>query len=313
MSYIKSIIILITLGFFVPVIAQHNWLGKLHLSDLDCESRIAKYTLSIKGVDNESWALGDQNYRLFFDASLLSVQSIQTLLPENLYSVPKLDEILEIVGQGQESFSPLDEIDSHLGFLDFSVIAYNKQKPEAMPQIQVEGYTPIVEIVLDVSADLFEVEAQRSVKIYFSRPETAGQITNQYSVISAITAPNQTMSTQPVIFIDINETSGLDAQLATACGLVNDTKDLALEDLFQLYPNPIGGQQPLRYQLNDTVNTPHTINIYGIDGQLVKSYPELPAFNSIITLPNKITSGVYFVELTTEQYQLRQELIVVRQ
>lgn len=311
MNYIKNILFLCCFGSTLSVAAQHQWMGKLSLTDLDCEQQQACYTLSIKGVEAATWALGDQNYRLFFDASQASIQSVNPLLPENYYSHPQVNEVLEIVGQGQEAFSPLDEIDSHLGFLDFSIIAYNKQSPNLVSQITLRDYTGVAEICLEVADELLEESnEENALHLYFSRPETAGQITNQFAVISAISAPNKTVTTQAVAFVDVNVELGMDAQLAEVCELLSSSSTILNQTHMNLYPNPYLLGKSLNYETNLSLDGEHNVLLYDVKGKLIKTYQNLPAQNRAIQLPVNLASGIYFFHLKTKKHHLTDVLVV---
>ncbi len=298
------------LGTF-PLVSQSNWIGKLSLSDLDCDNLEATYTLSIKGLDAETWALGDQNYRFFFDAENLSMLSVQSLLPENVYANAQINELLEITGQGQETFSPLDAIDSHLGFLDFNIVAYKKNTTASI-QINALKYTPIAELKLAVASELIEAEAP-PVQIYFSRAETAGQITKQFATISEIDAPNHTKATNSVTFLDVNEEIGLDAQLAEVCGLLSSTEDFLDQQQLSIFPNPHALGTPLNYETALARDAVHDVLVYDVQGTLLNRYSKLPAQNKQIQLPLNLASGTYFFHLKTDKHHLIKTLIVKHQ
>ena len=294
--------------------AQKEWIGQLSLSDFDCDNHTACYTLSIKGVETEPWALGDQNYRFFFDADHISIQSIESLLPTEFYSEIQTDEILELVGQNQEAYSPLDHIDDNLGFLDFNIIANGKQYPDLVRQVSNLTFLPIAEICLEVSEEMFtNTGADYAMNFYFSRPLTAGQITNQFSVISEIDAPNHTRATQPIGFLDIEYNSGLEAQLGAVCQLLNDTKEenLLENSRLEFYPNPFKLGEVLTYSSVLLTNEAHDIIIYDSKSRIVKSFEQLPAGNNQVEFDAPLSEGVYFVHLKSGQHQVIKELIVI--
>lgn len=311
---IKNISTILLLAIGLPTIAQNQWIGLLSLSDFDCDNQTACYRLSIKGVGEESWALGDQNYRFFFDADNISINTVTSLLPTEFYSAAQTDEILEIIGQNQEAFSPLDHIDDNLGFLDFSILAYGKQFPHLVKQVNNETFLPIAEICLDLSEEMVNNTGEEyAMNIIFSRPATAGQITNQYSVISEINESNRTKSTTSVGFLDVEYSAGLDAQLGDLCQLL-DTDELNVleKSRLNLYPNPYHVNEELTYESILVTNKIHEIFIYDSNSQLVQHFTNLPSGNNTIKLNDQLPAGVYFVHLKSEKYEVMKELIVVR-
>lgn len=313
-SLVKNFFILLAMGLPFSGFAQNEWIGQLSLSDFDCDNHTACYQLGIKGINEDPWALGDQNYRFFFDANNLSITGITSLLPAALYSQIQTDEILEIVGQNQESFSPLDNIDENLGFLDFNIVAYSKQFPNIAKQISNQTFTPIAEICLEVSADLMEnVGEEYATNILFSRPLTAGQITNQYSVISEIDAPNHTKATNGIGFLDVTYNAGLDAQLGQICQLLNDNDEILLnQDRMTLFPNPYVIGETLNYQSEFMSQSIHEITIYDSNSRVIETFQELPVGNTAIKISKSLAAGVYLFHIKSDKHQFLEELIVIQ-
>lgn len=314
-SIIKNTLTLFFVGIALPAFTQSQWIGKLSLSDFDCENQTACYNLAIKGVGDEAWALGDQNYRFFFDADNISISTINSLLPTDIYSQPQTDEILEIVGQNQEAFSPLDNIDDNLGFVDFNIIAQAKQFPHLARQVSNEAFLPIAEICLEVSEEMMSNTGEEyAMNILFSRPLTAGQITNQYSVISEINEPNHTKSTQSVGYLDVTYDVGLHAQLGEICQLLNSTEEeiLLAERKLSLYPNPYVIGEVLSYNSVIMKDKEHEVFIYDGQSQLIKHWEDLPAGNDSIRILEALPAGVYFFHIKSEKHQVMKEFIIVQ-
>lgn len=308
----KNCLIAFGLTACFPAFAQNAWIGQLSLSDFDCENKTACYTLGVKGIEYESWALGDQNYRFFFDAGNLSITSVTSLLSTALYSEVQIQEVLELVGQNQEDFSPLDNIDDHLGFIDFNIIAQAKQLPHLAKQISNEAFTNIAEICLEVSPELMEnVGEEYAVNLLFSRPLTAGQITNQFSVISEIDAPNHTRATNDIGFLDVNYNVGLEAQLGEICQLLNSDKEIDLtNNRLTLFPNPYAHGEMLTYHADIITEVAHSATVYDATGQVVEAFGNLPAGNKKLKFQNQLPAGVYIFHLKSDTHQFMEELII---
>jgi hypothetical protein len=313
--FLKKILLLFGMAAATTGFAQNQWIGQLSISDFDCENQTACYILGIKGVESEAWALGDQNYRFFYDAENISIASVTSLLPEALYSSAQLDEVLELTGQNQEIYSPLDNIDDNLGFLDFNIVSYAKQFPAAAKQISNENFQPIAEICLEVSAEMMQNTGEEyAMNILFSRPLTAGQITNQFSVISEIDVPNHTKATSSVGFLDITYDVGLDEQLGQICELLNDTKEETIlnQSRLTLFPNPYMIGEVLTYQSEFLSQSAHNITIYDANAKVIKQITNLPAGNQQIKIQDQLVAGIYLFHVQSGQHQFMETLIVVK-
>ena len=292
---------------------QHKWYGDLKLASFDCENHQACYELSVQGIGSDAWALGDQNYRFLYDAERISIESVVSLLPNGPYSQVQLNEDITIAGQGQEAFSPLDAIDHHLGFLDFSIISYSKQNPAEAIQINGAAPTPVAKICIQVAPELMEnIGEEYAVQLYFSRPATAGQVTNQFSVISEVHEPNRTCSTQPVGFVDLDFDTNADAKLGEVCQ-ASAIKDGAMAyGRLRIYPNPSPAGREVHYESYLSLEKGHSVLVYNEQGEIVAMYDELPAGNDRIKLPDNLAEGVYFVKVKSETIETVEELVVMR-
>jgi len=296
-NFIKNISIFVCLLLPIFSIGQSKWFGELKLSSVDCKAKEACYYINLKGNEATPWALGDQNYRLFYDAANISVISAKSLLPAGVYGNVQINEILELVNQGQEDYSPLDVIDQYLGFLDLSIISYAKENPELAVKLPTAEPISVVEVCFSVSDQMFEEGQENAMNIYFSRPETSGQVTNQYSVITEIDAVNHTVGTKVSAFSDISYHVGTDAQLAVHCE-TNSINNVLARELISVYPNPIRKGGSVTYELKATeLEGEHTVSIYDLTGKLMSIYEKLPAENNQIQLDERFTAGTYFMRI----------------
>lgn len=189
----------------LPNKIDSEWNIRLKKTQTNCDSRTACFNIEMQSANSNSWALGDQNYRLFFDGDLMTVSSVNSLLPITGYSAATIGQNVKITGRGQEAASPLDDIDDHLGFLDFTIIQNDKSNPANAFQIIPNSFRPIAEICVDVDVSLSEIPGQNQcLAFYTSRSETVGGITNQFTVISENDAPGSTTSTSDNNFEDFN-------------------------------------------------------------------------------------------------------------
>lgn len=299
------------LFFFNFASAQEQWIGKLTLNSFDCETQRVCYNIDIKGVSEEAWALGDQNYRLFYDGDNVSVNSVYSLLPET-YSAAQTDEVMEIYGQGQEAYSPLDKIDDNLGFLDFYIISYAKQSPEQAVQINSTEFTSVAKICVDVSDEMLEMGEENAMNLHFSQPSTAGQITNQHTLITEIDGSNHTKSTNPIGFLDITYESGADAQLGALCS----TSDVADFDVLQngklkLFPNPVLTSSLLNYDATGLTAQKHDVIIYDLNYKVMETFSGLPINNKTVNIQSNLAAGVYLLKVQAEGYQEMKEFVIL--
>ncbi|PHN06873.1 T9SS type A sorting domain-containing protein [Flavilitoribacter nigricans] len=320
--YTCSILFALFISVF-QVQAQNQWDVRLILNRLDCQNRQAWYTLEIKSSSEQNWALGDQNYRLFFDADLMTVNGVRSLLPETAYSPASIDENLKFYGQGQEEYSPLDNIDDHLGFLDFSIVQTKKSNPNVSATVERDRYLPVAELSMTVDpAHLSSMELKNALSMKFSRKETAGKFTAQYVVITEHDAPNHTVATASGEFVDLTFESGADARLAMICNQVvrndltpgiainkNEIKEL-LNVRLDIYPNPAAG--PVRYDTPGLELGPHEVLIYDQFNRLIASW-KMGALNqeeNTVDLED-LPSGVYLFMVRTEDIQLQKQLVKI--
>lgn len=285
--------------------SQNEWSGKLTLNSLECEGQKACYLLQIKNNSAEDWALGDQNYRLFYDAELISIESVVSLLPQG-YSPASIEETLELVGQGQEDFSPLDDFDDNLGFLDFNILSTTRYAPAQAVKV-TENFISIAEICLNVSEEaLTQTGKENSLNIYFSRPETAGKITQQYSIISELAGVNQTVQTRASNLVDLNFSIGNEAQLAAQC-----IKETAVQNII-VYPNPNYSEGILRYKEEGFTLGTHDVIISDLKGVEILILENLPNDNRELKIDKQLTAGIYILKIKTDQKTWNQEFVIIK-
>ena len=195
-----------------------DWNIQLSQQSLDCSSNQVCYHLELESNSTESWTLGDQNYRLFFDGDLMTITSVTSLLPNTHYSSASIDQNIKITGQGQETNSPLDDIDDHLGFLDFTIVQTNKNTPNAAVQLNPNTFLGVAEICVNIDNAVFNDQSGNTcLAFYHSRPGTAGSITTQYTTISENDAPGSTTTTEGGNYDDLTSADGTIACIANDC------------------------------------------------------------------------------------------------
>ena len=222
----KSLLRLSTILFLLitsSVIAQNQWDIQLSQSYLDCSAQQVCYQLELQNATASAWTLGDQNYRLFFDGDLMTITSVNSLLPNTYYGGANIDQNIKISGLGQEAASPLDDIDDNLGFLDFSIVQTDKSNPGAATQLVWGTFTPIAEICVSVTPEAINSTTDTNcLAFYHSRPSTAGNITNQYTTISENNAPGSTTATMGNNYNDLTAATTVNqACLGASCAPTN--------------------------------------------------------------------------------------------
>lgn len=299
------------LFFFNSASAQQEWIGKLTLSSFNCESQRMCYDIEIKGFSEDSWALGDQNYRLFYDGDNVSINSVYSLLPSN-YSTAQTDEVIEMYGQGQEDYSPLDNIDDNLGFIDFYIIAYAKQNPAQAVQIVSSSFTPVAKICVDVSDEMLELGEENAMNIHFSQPSSAGQITNQHTLVTEIDASNHTTSTKSLGFLDITYNSGIEGQLGQLCSTTS-VEGTSLEDLqsqLTIFPNPASTSDLLNYEAKGLSASKHDVIIYDLNYKVVDTFSNLSADNKAVRIKSNLAAGLYLFRVQADGYVRMTEFVI---
>lgn len=204
--------------FDAACITNNEWDIELSQNSINCDTRQICYHLSLQS-DAATWTLSDQNYRLFFDGDLMTVQSVTSLLPATFYNGANVTQNMKISGQGQEAASPLDDIDDNLGFLEFDIVQFNKSNPTGATQLNSTIFTPVAEICIEATPEAMDdLTLTKCLKMYHSRPSTAGTITNQYTAISENDIPNNTVSTTGRTYFDFIPANNSDACLGPQCG-----------------------------------------------------------------------------------------------
>ena len=99
----------------------------------------------------------------------MTINSVTSLLPSSFYGQANIDQDIKVTGQGQESASPLDDIDDHLGFLDFSIIQTDKSNPAAAQQLSTTQFVAVAEICVDVEASVIaDISGNTCLAFYHS-------------------------------------------------------------------------------------------------------------------------------------------------
>lgn len=322
MKIISSLFIMVALlSMSTSLNGQQKWDARLVLSKLDCQDGLAWYTLELSSSTNEPWLLADQNYRFFFDGDLMNISTVRSLLPRSVYSEANVDQNLKIQDEGQESYSPLNDIDDHLGFLDFSIVNVNKVNPSAAVKITAGVFVPIAEIKMKVArANLQSMARQDALSLYFSRPSTAGKITNQYTVITELDAPSHTIPTSAGQYIDLLLNNGLDTQLAKYCrpgsgnpsttplGLLSraELNELTRGQLV-LFPNPTSNW--IRYSIPELSSIgKHTVIIYDQFSREVRRVAVLGDQADSVNI-GQLPDGMYTLVIRTDDAEWRKPFV----
>jgi hypothetical protein len=203
MNYLKGFVVLYFLLWFNnDLMSQNQWNIQFNQSNINCTANQVCYQLEMQNVAGGNWTIGNQNYRLFYDGDVMTINSVTSLLPDSIYSATNIDQNTK--SSGQEAASPLDDIDDNLGFLDFSITQTDQSNPSAGTQLATASFTPIAEICVQVT----DVTANDCLTFYHSRPSTAGSFTSQYTVVSENNLPSTTTPTEGIGYDDLTPASG---------------------------------------------------------------------------------------------------------
>ncbi len=201
-------------------ITQNQWDIQLTRNTLDCENNQVCYQLEVKNTSGDDWTLGDQNYRLFFDGDLMTVNSVTSLLPSSHYGSAMIDQNIKITGQ--EAGSPLDDIDNNLGFLDFGIVQTNKTNPAAATIVNATTFTPVAVICVDTDPSVMSDQTDSNcLSFHHSRPSNAGTITNQYTTISENNMVGSTTTAMGINYDDLTSVDGAAACVGMDCSIEN--------------------------------------------------------------------------------------------
>ena len=306
--------------------AQSKWDARLQLTALDCLSGEARYQLELRSGSEYNWHLGDQNYRLFFDADMLEVKAVHTLLSSDHYSTASIDQNLTIRGEGQEDYSPLDHIDDHLGFLDFSIVLIDKGDINESVMVTTEGFTKVAELVMSLKQIRLNGGTPKdALNIYFSREATAGKITRQFNIVTEHDADFHTQLTEAHSFYDLTAEQGWDANPYIVCEqllqlpryqnsvLNRDDIEHLMHGQLSIYPNPASNH--INYQLFGFENElgTHELLIHDQYNRLIRQLTILDSAEKVYQYAlDGIAPGAYVLQIIKDGKSFQEPLIIIQ-
>ncbi len=185
------------------------------IADVDCQARKLCYEIQLRSANGQAWNLADQNYRIFYDASIAqhrSADSPKLLLPSTMYtSISMSADIgpIDAGGSGKLSF------DSDLGFLNFSTILTNQSLGGI--NLPANGdWVSTVELCFNATAELIS-NPNACMHAVWGRMGLTDDYATAFVEVTQWLGANSTTSALPNRYHDLSAEDGERACITTLC------------------------------------------------------------------------------------------------
>ena len=230
----KRSISIFSLLIFVGSMLQAQNLYNIRLSALNLElGNKVCYDIQLESATGQTWHLAGQNYRLFYDATLLKFDPSWSwsYLPTDSYTdlmlVQDVHNVEALVG-GKLAY------EDHLGFINFSVDLKNVTKGGI--QLPGEG-TP--QNTVRICFELQQTNKSLSNGINWARADMTAAYATAFVEVSEWVGPNQTSPANPNEFYDLEQ--------------INTTKEEVVK-AWKIYPNPTADKLQVELNEFDAIN-----------------------------------------------------------
>ena len=220
------------------------------------------------------FTLADQNYRLFFDSKLLSLneEMSRSDLPNDLYSGIQFMEILEDLEADEINELPFD---NQLGFVNFNIDLQNNSNGGI--DIRKEDDWQRIAVLN------FQIEDKTSLsQIVWSTSEKTESYATAFVEIMEWLAPNHTEPAQVDQYIDA----------------AFNISDEITNDQLEISPNP--ANDFITLSLDGSSDQSHDVIIYDVMGKKVKNSVMFKGVNKSKLDITDLLPGTYTVELVND-------------
>ncbi len=155
MKTIQALIAVLCLFGTSTSVAQQLFDLRFALDEVDCDARQICYFTQIRSGNGEAWNLADQNYRIFYDASMASYisGSAERVLNPDQYSTVFV--AADVQGVDASTFPADIDFRSTLSFLNYSIVLENQSTGGT--NLPTDGsYLNTSRICFDVTQELIE-------------------------------------------------------------------------------------------------------------------------------------------------------------
>ncbi len=197
--------------------SQQEFDIRFSLKSIDCNGRQVCYDTQVRSADGQTWNLADQNYRIFYDASMASYTggSAKSLLPVGQYSAAIVRDSTENV---DASNFPGDlPFQNTLSFLNYAIVL------EAISTggIDVPGsgdWISTTELCFDVTQKLIDDSSECLGLVWARTGRTDGIASGFVEITQWVESTGRTAEAIPNIFDDLDAEDGDDSCLSVLCG-----------------------------------------------------------------------------------------------
>ena len=273
----KTLLTLLSFSFFISLSAQKDVTLRLNPSFYD-ESRQTVYVdIELQYNGSGAFRLADQNYRLYFDSELMTIDEdySRSDLPQDVYSALAISEIYE--GLDADRINQLD-FDDKLGFINFNIDLINTQQGGIVFRQD--------DLWHRVAVLAFKVEDKESLsQIVWSRPEMTDEYATAFVEIMEWVAPNKTEVASIEDYVDAS------FSLATQ----DHSYDVAV------YPNP--SSDFIKITFDEEISQDINIKVYDTAGRSLMSRKALKGDIDVALTIADLQEGSYNIEIISTNDQ----------
>jgi hypothetical protein len=283
MKSTKYIYLLLLFGLLQQtVIAQNLYDIKLKYQQLD-NPEIVCYEIQLRSPAAETYYLGGQNYRLYYNADSLifNENSSQSLLPNSTYSAFILNE--NIINSNIEIGAIEDVLgNGTIGFLNFSVDLIDTENGGEYLHA-IGNWVSTAEICFDLTNN----NTTAISDIIWARPNLSAEVGTAFVEVSEWISADEMRPAQANEYIDGD--------------LINAIKRPQIpKATINIYPNPFEDE----FIIETTIRGSYTIRLWSSEGQLMYKEEEIISDEKWKLNIQNLAAGIYYFQLNngTDRY-----------
>lgn len=283
MNRLKGFIQLIIIIVVMPVFMEAQNYYNIQLNELEMSTtKQLCFEVQLASGQASDFILAGQNYRLYYDASLLKYNAAKskTLLPSTLYTQPMVKDNLYNIDASGAGVLPFEK---HLAFLNVGLDLSNVSTGGII--LPASGaWKSTLQLCFDLKQDIDAQALANSKSIFWARADLTDSYATAYVEVAEWVNPDVT---QPAIAREY-----YDMDLSTVL------PTLSTEKAPVVFPNPTRGKVWIDYQSDTSIE----LEIWSVNGQLIQQRNQIDAKNNVISfsLANQ-PSGLYQIKLKDGQ------------
>lgn len=269
--------LLLLLCFSIEGKAQNYYNIRLNKIELGSTSELC-FEVQLASAQASDFNLAGQNYRLYYDASILQFNEAQSkdLLAQNQYTRAIIKDNLHGINASGAGVLPFEK---QLAFLNIGVDLKDVSTGGIVLAASGE-WQSTMQLCFDIKQEMNLAEVAKTKSIYWAREDLTNSYATAYVEIAEWMRPN---TTQPAI-----AAAYYDMDLSTALPVYS------LEKPPVIFPNPAKDKVWIDYQSTQPIQ----LEIRSINGQLIKNLKDLDMKNGLFqfTLGHQPT-GSYQIKI----------------